>query len=202
MQTSCEQYDKGYHIEAKRLAVIIRVLVHDTPKSTSLLAHLKIKEKIYYYNTAIPDTKFGLTNVMTTTEDRGKTIYIAPLDKGGTSRKKRTWIIFKTWWEEMTVLSDGKNTFTRKQLVQSVANKDGRAHIASEIHGAYKQISRKNSLNVYHNRSGVLKAVNDIELASIRQIAELLKSLEGKYPELFLQNTETFYYFKFQVLIE
>ena len=39
---SAESYDNGFTDEAKRLAVTIRVLVHDTGKSTSLLKQLKL----------------------------------------------------------------------------------------------------------------------------------------------------------------
>lgn len=37
---SCEAYDEGHTDEAVRIASVIRVLIHDTPKSTSLLNHL------------------------------------------------------------------------------------------------------------------------------------------------------------------
>lgn len=43
LETSCDSYDNGFEGEAKRLAATIRTLVHDTPKSTSLLTHLKMK---------------------------------------------------------------------------------------------------------------------------------------------------------------
>lgn len=48
---STESYDKGITAEAKRLATVIRVLVHTTPKSTSLL-NLLNKEKIKFYTTS------------------------------------------------------------------------------------------------------------------------------------------------------
>ena len=41
-------------IEAKRLAVIVRTLLHDTSKSTSLLSHLSVKSHFKYI-----DTKFS-----------------------------------------------------------------------------------------------------------------------------------------------
>lgn len=51
---SCEAYDAGYIDEAVRIATVIRVLVHDTNRSNSLLKHL------------------GATtiNLLSTTEDR------------------------------------------------------------------------------------------------------------------------------------
>ena len=37
---SCQSYDEGFFSEAKRLAVVIRVLLHDTKDSYSLLTLL------------------------------------------------------------------------------------------------------------------------------------------------------------------
>jgi hypothetical protein len=39
MQRSADAYDVGFHDDATRIAVSIRVLLHDTRKSTSLLRH-------------------------------------------------------------------------------------------------------------------------------------------------------------------
>ena len=43
MKQSTNSYDNGWEDEAKRLAVAIRLLLHDTPKSTSLLTLLDKK---------------------------------------------------------------------------------------------------------------------------------------------------------------
>jgi hypothetical protein len=40
LQRSCETFDAGYLDEAIRIGTCVRVLVHNTSKSTSLLAHL------------------------------------------------------------------------------------------------------------------------------------------------------------------
>ncbi len=37
---SCDAYHQGHTDEAVRIAAVIRVMIHDTPKSTSLLKHL------------------------------------------------------------------------------------------------------------------------------------------------------------------
>jgi hypothetical protein len=182
LKRSSEGFDKGFAIEAKQMAVTIRVLLHDTPSSTSLLTHLGTKDKIYYFNTAIPNSPFGLTGRRTTTEGGGRTEYYAPLDNLSDKRKERPWVTFNTWWENINVLSDGKNQFTRKKLVTTVANQDGGAHVDSKLNTPYSEVTRGNSLNVYHEG----KDVYGVELASIRQITfELLNSLENKYGFLY-----------------
>jgi len=52
LEQSCARFDAGHEHEAKRIALSVRVLVHDTKWSTSLLALLGIKDEIEYVNTA------------------------------------------------------------------------------------------------------------------------------------------------------
>jgi len=46
MRQSAISYDNGFEGEGKRLAVVIRVLVHDTSQSTSLLTLLGRKSQM------------------------------------------------------------------------------------------------------------------------------------------------------------
>ena len=43
LERSCAAFDAGHAEEALRIAVTLRVLFHDTTKSTSLLTHLGLK---------------------------------------------------------------------------------------------------------------------------------------------------------------
>ncbi len=45
LETSCIEFDKGNHSEAKRIALYIRIIVHDTSKSNSLMKLLNIKDE-------------------------------------------------------------------------------------------------------------------------------------------------------------
>lgn len=186
LKTSSEQFDKGHLAEAKRIASSIRFLLHDTDKSTSLLKHLNVKTKFYYFNTAIPNSKFGLTGIRTTSENGGRTEYYAPLENLSEKRKERPWVIFNSWWEDMIVLSDGERNFSRKKLVLTLANKDGGVHIDRKLPPDYYALTRNNTLNVFHvDKENKENNVIGIELASLRQIAfELVKSLEAKFPNL------------------
>jgi len=179
---SSASFDSGFTGEAKRLANTIRIMVHDTKNSTSLFTQLGIKERLYYYNTAIPDSSFGLTGIMTTTAGGGKTEYVAPLDNGGELRKKKPWILFSEWWEEMNVLYDGNTRFNRRKLILSLANQDGGAHVDPSLDESYFNLTRNNSLNVYHEN----QPVKGVVLASVRQIAfEISRTLKDKYPLYF-----------------
>lgn len=54
LRSSAKSYDEGFEGEAKRLAVTIRLLVHDTKKSKSLLFQLNMKSALRMYSTAHP----------------------------------------------------------------------------------------------------------------------------------------------------
>lgn len=46
LDASCDGFDAGRRAEAKRLAVSVRVICHQTPNSTSLLRHLGVDDMI------------------------------------------------------------------------------------------------------------------------------------------------------------
>lgn len=48
LMASAARFDEGYHHESKRLAVTLRVLVHDTRDSASLLGQLGVKDTLSY----------------------------------------------------------------------------------------------------------------------------------------------------------
>lgn len=48
LKASADAFDKGFEGESKRLAVALRVLLHDTPKSKSLLGQLELKDHLFY----------------------------------------------------------------------------------------------------------------------------------------------------------
>ena len=54
LRASAASFDEGFEGEAKRLATTVRLLVHDTKKSKSLLHQLKLKHAIQMHNTAHP----------------------------------------------------------------------------------------------------------------------------------------------------
>jgi hypothetical protein len=48
LQKSAKEYDEGDFLEAKQMSIRLRVLLHDTHKSVSLLAHLGRKDMEFY----------------------------------------------------------------------------------------------------------------------------------------------------------
>jgi hypothetical protein len=187
LKSSCSAFDNGFKGEAKRLAVVIRVLVHDTKSSKSLLGLLSSKG-IYFYNTALPyDPKNLVTHMglIGLRMNGNGSEYWPPLDDGPPSRYLNKWLTFEEWWDEI-VIHDHKNEFSRRNLVLAVSNKDGGAHIDPNLNQAYSNLTRNNSLGWNQVYNGTEAPIRNPELASIRQIAhEMLKTLENKFPTLF-----------------
>jgi hypothetical protein len=191
MKQSAISYDDGFEGEGKRLAVVIRVLVHDTPQSTSLLTLLGRKKRMLFYDSA---SKYDPRNLATSNclivmkLSANEAEYVAPLDDLSSARDKNKKRSFDNWWERLIIYKDNKNNeFTRKDLVLVVANKEGGAHVDPKLDQAYADLSRFNSLGWKLFVHGEEKDFNNTPvLPSIRQIAhEVLKTLKDEFPDLF-----------------
>lgn len=182
LEDSCDSYDKGFDGEAKRLAATIRTLVHDTPKSTSLLMHLKMKGG-QFLDTAHenwPDNTMTYSGLVAMNIDSGSgkgPKYIPIIDSG-----KGVLVDFEAWWNRVIFIDQEKKTLTRKELVLAIANKDGGAHIDEVLDEKYGNLSRRNSLGWTASQGGETGPLRAPEKASVRQIAhELLKTLKPGY---------------------
>jgi hypothetical protein len=201
MQKSASSYDNGFEDEAKRLAGVIRVLVHDTSQSTSLLSLLD-KKNIKFYNSA---SSFNPRNIapyisltMMKLSPEGA-FHVAPLDGGPPVRSRTDKISFRLWWEGMFVIKDkNSETFTRKGLVLSTANMDGGAHVDPHLDKAYANLSRFNSLGWQVFRNNVEDNFKNSPVsASLRQIAhEVIKTLRDGVTSLFAPNDSLFEIFR------
>ncbi len=191
MIQSANSYDNGLEDEAKRLAVVIRVLVHDTNKSRSLLTLLN-KKHISFYDLAsdydpskVIGSHSGLVRKKFTFPNGGGE-YEAPLDDLPPGRVKKT--SFVEWWYRKVVIRDNlNNIFTRKNLVLDIANKEGGAHVDPTLDQAYANLSRFHSLGWKFFRGDVAEDFkNNPVLPSVRQIThEVLKTLKDEFPDYF-----------------
>ena len=194
LKRSSQAYDEGYTSEAKRLTVPIRLLLHDTQKSTSLLTLLK-KKDILFYDTSLDYTPNNLTSTkglimtkFTITETGQKSAeYIPPLDDGPPTRYRKGKISFEKWWNKIVFVDIKGNKLTRRSLILAVANKDGGAHVDHELDKGYADMTRFDSLGFMFIQDGNKRHfATHPELASIRQIShEVLKSLKDEFPEYF-----------------
>jgi len=193
LKLSATSYDNGFEGEAKRLATVIRVLLHDTSNSTSLLTQLD-KKTITFYDTAIDYNPKNLAPhiglVMFRMSTQTGVEYVAPLDSLSPRRIKKEKVRFDEWWNKIVFKDNQNNFFTRGDLVLTVANQEGGTHIDPKLNKAYANLSRFNSLgwkySIHKGGVEIEAGLNNPVLPSIRQIAhELLKTLKDEFPDFF-----------------
>jgi hypothetical protein len=131
IRNSAAAYDVGHTEEAIRIAVAIRVMMHDTLRSVSLLNQMGYKETIRLITTAkdvpthiLMEFDYGelLAGMWIT-----KTIEYSAVPDGMPT------IACSDWWEQSVFVRD-QVTFSRKDIVLSAANKDGGAHVSEPDH--------------------------------------------------------------------
>jgi hypothetical protein len=180
---SCDMYDNGYKDEAIRIATAIRVLIHSTKMSTSLLKHLNktdIKLLTSTPEVTLPDTHsfvgLGRARVY---QDKTKAEFYPTL--GESYPGFYSYIGMDTWWNQMVMILDGKH-ITRKNIVLGAANKDGGAHVDSSLTDEYDTLSNYHSIgplsfDFKNNRAQL--PIEDAHFVTLRQMGyELLNSPE------------------------
>lgn len=190
IKKSCAEFDGGEVSEAKRIALSIRILLHDTRRSTSLLNSLGDKSKIFFLDSAFSFNPHNLAPhqglvIMECNADtvHTKVEYKPLLGTHISMQHQEKWIPFTDWWQH-TVIKDQKgNLFSRKDLILHIADTDGGAHIDKDLDQNYVDLSRNNSTGFYFAmklQGGEEHhiALKNIELASVRQIGfEIIQSL-------------------------
>ncbi len=175
---SSKSFDEGFDGEAKRLAVNVRVLLHDTKNSHSLLSQMNMKG-IDFHTTSVPwDSKNLLPHhgLLTIRMSNDGANYSANLDNIPPSFIRAT--SFEEWWNEI-IFDDRKgNELKRRDIVLGLANKEGGAHIDPNLNSAYKEITRNSQFWSFETESGSKPLDGKMELVAMRQIAhEVLRTL-------------------------
>ena len=190
MIASAMSFDNGFEGEAKRLAVAIRILVHDTSHSDALLTQLRKMDILFYDSASVfyPENLIPSNCLTMQKLSAAGAQYVSPLDNLSPARDKDKKVSFGRWWDRATIYKDNAdNIFTRKDLVLAVANKEGGAHIDPKLDQAYANLSRFNALGWRAFIRGIDQDFkNTPVLPSIRQIAhEVLKTLKAGVLDLF-----------------
>jgi SEC-C motif len=179
--SSSAAFDGGFEGEIKRLAVSVRVLVHDTSQSTSLMT-LTNRKGAQFFDSADPYDENNLLSHSSLVQ-----IHVGP--RGSAPRAHLDDCIptrgvdFETWWNGIVLVDDKKNESSRRDIVLSLANKEGGAHVDHKIDEAFNNLRKNNSqgwINV--DETGRQVPADDNVPATMRQIAhEILKTLDPNY---------------------
>lgn len=146
LTASCRAYDEGNQAEALRMAVSIRVLVHQTASSHSLIHQLGIAGAIPWPNTGRPlpphvtysddgsskTTRPGVfLRLCRLSMGAGATKFVPKLDEVAGAATTG----FDAWWTAPILRSPGDpplgppRELTRRDVVLGLANKEGGAHV-------------------------------------------------------------------------
>ncbi len=148
IERSCQAFDSGDETEAQRIAISARIICHQTSRSVSLLTHLN-GANILMLSTANsplgPGGPCNLASLVFVRTDEGVSYRsFAMLDRANVKRL----IPFQEWWgTEIVCLAQGVQ-MTRKSIVLEVAERDGGAHVDSNLKPDYMKIKSGESLAV------------------------------------------------------
>jgi hypothetical protein len=181
LRRSCESYDAGHTDESVRIATVIRVLVHDTKTSTSLLTHLramnvKLSSTVGDHPRSNTAMLSGMGQLTITTGPAASAIWKA--STGSDSIK--TELPVSEWWNQIVYIL-GRARCSRKDLVLAAANKDGGAHVDAALTADYETLMTSGERGFFHysptGEMGTFQPIVDAHFVYIRQMGhELLNS--------------------------
>lgn len=180
LEASAMAFDQGFEGEAKRLAVTVRVLLHDTDRSHALLGQIN-KKPALFWDTALPNEAGNQTphgGLVFAAIGGRESKYVAMLDDVPQNRQ----IPFDEWWNAKVFSDDRHETLSRRDLILIAANQDGGAHVDPALDEIYARLSKDNSMGGFVVDVNGTKPLPGPERAAIRQVAhELLKTLQPDY---------------------
>lgn len=200
LDASCASYDSGNQSEALRLAVTIRVLVHDTSNSTSLLQHLNVKESIRFIDGSGPgfdrlpsigDNPTTSSCTLVSLAHFADRVEYYPAFVTGIDPDKT--VPFETWWKTYISHDSQNNRMFRRHFVLALAHKEGGAHIDPHLDPEYKAISKDGSMGWLQDGGSIVfskdpdapKTPISPVPAAVRHIAEEVRmSLRQALPDL------------------
>jgi hypothetical protein len=184
IERSCAAYDESNQDEATRIATVVRILIHNTARSMSLLSHLKSRD-IQLLSTSMDIVAhfdnhdwfkkgelpmfFDGMNMLANGKHHPK------LGDGGVKEFRPV----ESWWLQPVIILE-RHPYTRRDIVLNVADKDGGAHVDAALTPEYENLIAAGSLGelVELTDAGVtVTPIPDAHFSALRQIGfELLNS--------------------------
>lgn len=176
LKTSCDAFDSGRESESIRIATSLRVLLHDTRNSISLLRHIRRGDtKMLSSARGLKDAKDFIAFeicLASPTPVRAK-----PLMNSDFLRE----VPLSQWLDGECVFNHKGRPHARRKIILSAANKDGGAHVDSSLEAYYESLSRGEMFPIITGSltcdgpppfpQGVRQYVRNGHLALLRQFA-------------------------------
>lgn len=179
---ACVSFDRGREIAGKHISLNLRVLLHDSRASHSLLRMLGLRDKRFMDSTGDLNPRNLLTDCalcVTAVGDSGAKF--EPLCAAGGGPFTPRWVPFDKWWNASVIKDNKGRHLKRREIILSVANTDGGAHVDETLDEKYMDLSRLNSLGWVLQSGDVRQALPSPAMACLRQLAhEVLETLKVK----------------------
>lgn len=202
----CEIYDEGLTYSAVLIGTLLRTLLKDNSNTKSMLMQLNKKDSIQFLDSSTskkevsfwefgdnishiticnnPDFYGGLLKKKVLNLNSKLSLNFVPLLD---ANKNIRWLSFDEWYEAPVLESPTFMRMTRKDIIETVTDKDGGAHFDPTIPKNYAEFREPTSLHIKLNGKDAIFNQNPVYV-SMRQIAhELLKSLTNTDPLLKLR---------------
>jgi hypothetical protein len=148
LRRACVGFDEGSDVEALNIAVRLRVLLHDTKSSKSLLGQLQIKDRLPYVDTLraeMPEPVIVIGSGLCIIEGTvgpgaSGSRYKAPLSDEDPYRQHPPQA-FVDWWREHVLTSNSGKSVSRADFVLWLANEAGGAHVDPSHDPAHLEFS-------------------------------------------------------------
>lgn len=134
LERSCQAYDQGAEDEAIRLATSLRIIFHNTTKSTSLVRHLKFGAKKMLSSSRGHENWQDYLSVQINLTS-AQPVRMLPL-LGNQFRE----LTIDQWWRQEPVFVHLDEKHPRRKIILSVANKDGGAHVDEQLEEYYEYL--------------------------------------------------------------
>jgi SEC-C motif len=189
LKTYCKVYDEGGILIVKPIAIVIRILMHDTDMSKSLLGQLGLKNR-NFYDSCIEEFCSVVENQQTAGGSSGivsialneNTKYVPNFDES--PKAIFGFVSFDQYWDRVIACDNKGQFFTRKCIVLKVANKDGGAHVSPDIEENYYNLTRNNTVGFKIQNNSGWHDLDGFVFTVLRQIAhEILRTLDVEYQE-------------------
>jgi hypothetical protein len=188
LKRSVQSYSEGHPEEALRIATTIRVLVHETASSKPLLKQITpgyLQLAIYDVPPPKPTRPgaqilqyFGIGMKLIP----GKSVEpIIELDG-----PELQLVTIGAWWNKVTLIFTEANetiTFTRKQLLLTLANKEGGAHVDTDLPAAYEKFVIEAPIQVNIN-GAKSDSIHLARFAAVNSAAQITDCLERNFPSV------------------
>lgn len=190
LKRSIDGFLAGHSSEALRIATTLRVLVHETASSNPLLKQLDPNYRQLTIIDTRPPAPSKPGGIILSYIGVGVTMNIEkgaqPVTDLRNGSPRQQMVTLDEWWKQiLLIFSDAgqRIEFSRKQLILTLANKEGGAHVDTDLPTAYEKFVTDSPLKFMVN--GVLTdTVHLARFAAVQAAVQMNDCLERHYPEI------------------